>query len=61
VQASIKEVINERGDDIDGHCSFARCLALAAADVVSPIACPRNGSSQDLVVVDFSTWWWISA
>ena len=60
-EAGIKEVIIERGDDIDGHCPLARCLALAAADVVSPIGCPRHGSVVGCrgggfqhMVVDFS-------
>jgi hypothetical protein len=43
-QAGSKEVINDCGDDIDGQCPLARRLALAAAYVVSPISCPRNGS-----------------
>jgi hypothetical protein len=53
-QAGIKEVINECGDDIDGHCPLARCLALAAADVVRSHFIPPQWFCHRI-------WWWISA
>jgi hypothetical protein len=60
-KAGIKEVINECGDDSDGRCPVTRCFVLSAAHLVSVFLVRTTILSQGQVVVDFNTWWWISA